>query len=83
MEDDKSLLEVKTGVLSTFEGESYEVHGGVYLAPEEYLRLNGELQRLRERTVETSLALPVVAIGAALLGVAAGYWLGARGDGDD
>lgn len=81
-EDQKSLLEVKTGVLNTFEGENYEVHGGVYLAPEAYLRMNSELVRLRERTVESSVALPVVAIGAALLGLAAGYLLGSRSDDD-
>lgn len=80
MNDDKALLEVKTGVLNTFEGEAYEVQGGVYLSPQEYLRMSAELARLKDRTVETSLAVPVVAVGAALLGLAAGFWLGSRGD---
>lgn len=80
MHDEPGLVEVKRGTLETFEGESHAVEGGVYLAPQEYLRMNAELSRLKERTVETSMAVPVIAIGAALLGLAAGYWWGSRGD---
>ena len=80
MHDETGVVEVKSGTLETFEGESQQVQGGVYLSPQEYLRMNGELGRLRERTVETSMAVPVIAIAAALLGLAAGYWWGSRGD---
>lgn len=80
MEEEQALVEVKRGTLHTFEGEPREVEGGVYLSPQEYLRMTGELARLQERTVERSVALPVVAIGAALLGVAAGLWWGRRRD---
>jgi hypothetical protein len=75
------LLEVKSGVVVTFDGEQHEVHGGAYLSPEGYLAANAELEQLRQREAE---GVPgVVLLGAALLGLAAGYWLGRRGGADD
>lgn len=74
------LLEVKKGVLHTFDGEPHEVEGGAYLSPEAYLRTQGELEKLRQRHVESSVVTPVLVLGAVLLGVAAGFWLGRRGE---
>jgi hypothetical protein len=77
------LIEVKTGVLQTFDGEPHEVHGGVYLSPEAYLSTEAELLRLREKLLEESAAvIPALVLGGALLGLAAGFWLGRRGDDD-
>jgi hypothetical protein len=69
------LIEVATGLLHTPDGEAHEVQGGAYLTPEAYLMTNAELGKLRARD-EASL-VPVI-LGAALLGLAAGYWLGRR-----
>lgn len=74
------LLEVKKGVLHTFDGEPHEVEGGAYLSPEAYLRTTGELDKLRQQHVESSIATPLLVVGAALLGVAAGFWLARRND---
>ena len=74
------LLEVKTGVLHSYDGEPHEVEGGAYLSPEAYLRTSNELDKLRQREVESSLTMPALVFGAALLGLAAGFWLGRRGD---
>jgi hypothetical protein len=74
MSDD--ILEVKSAVLHTFEGETRQVQGGVYLTPEGYLSQSNELATLRrQKREDDSLRWPMVAIGAALLGLAAGYWL--------
>lgn len=75
---ESELLEVKKGVLHTFDGEPHDVEGGAYLSPEAYLRTLAELDKLRQRHVESSIATPLLVLGAALLGVAAGYWLGRR-----
>lgn len=79
---ESQLLEVKDGVLHTFDGDTHQVHGGAYMTPEAYLSTSAELQRLRERLASApGSVLPAVVFGVALLGFAAGYWLGAR-DGD-
>jgi hypothetical protein len=77
-----SLIEVQTGVLHTFDGEEHEVHGGAYLSPEEYLRTSAELARLRERRLDEGTSAALV-LGAALLGLAAGYWLARQDDDED
>lgn len=75
------VLEVKSGKLETFDGESHEVHGGAYLSPEGFLATSAELDRLRAHHREFhSSKGPVLLLGAALLGLAAGFWLGRRGD---
>jgi hypothetical protein len=74
------LLEVKKGVLQSYDGEPHEVEGGAYLSPEAYLRTSAELEKLRHREVESSMTMPALVFGAALLGLAAGFWLGRRGD---
>ncbi len=81
---DTSVFEVKKGVLHSYDGEAHEVEGGAYLSPEAYLRTAGELESLRRRRLEESSAILVgMVFGSALLGLAAGYWLGRRGDDDD
>jgi hypothetical protein len=75
------LLEVNKGVVNTFDGAAHEVEGGAYLSPEAYLRMNAELEQLRKRReAEASSTVPMLVVGAALLGLAAGYFLGRRGD---
>lgn len=79
MEEQVHLLEVKDGVVHTFDGEEHQVHGGAYLTPEAYLSTSAELDRLRTHHVENNSSKgAVMVIGAALLGLAAGYWLGQR-----
>ena len=80
-----TVVEVKDGTLRTFEGEEVEVHGGAYLSPEAYLTTTGELDRLRDqqaRMEERSTLVPGLIVAAALIGAAAGYWLGSRADDD-
>lgn len=80
---DSSLFEVKKGVLHSYDGEAHEVEGGAYLSPEAYLRTAGELDSLRRRRLEENNKLLLgMVFGSALLGLAAGYWLGRRGDAD-
>ncbi|MEW5738796.1 MAG: hypothetical protein AB1938_07705 [Myxococcota bacterium] len=75
------LLEVKDGVLNTFDGESHEVHGGAYLSPEGYLVTSAELERLRQHRAEHEKEKwTAIILGATLLGFAAGFWLGRRSD---
>lgn len=75
------LLEVKSGVLHTYDGEAHEVHGGAYLSPEGFLATSAELDRLRAHHADShSNQGVVIVLGAALLGLAAGFWLGRRGD---
>ena len=74
-----TVVEVKQATLSTFEGESFEVHGGAYLSPEAYLTTEAELTRLRAKQAqleERGTLVPSLILGAALMGLAAGYWLG-------
>lgn len=73
------VFEVKTGVLHSYDGEPHEVEGGAYLSPEAYLSTAAELEKLRQRQLldSTSLIAGLVC-GSALIGLAAGYWLGAR-----
>jgi hypothetical protein len=75
---DSELIEVASGVVTTPDGQSHQVLGGAYLPPGEFLRTNAELERLRQRDAEAaaSNALPLMVIGAGLIGLAAGYWLG-------
>lgn len=73
-------LEVKKATVHTWDGEPHEVEGGAYLSPEVWLRTNGELEKLRQRHVESSALMPALVLGAGLLGLAAGYWLGRRDD---
>ena len=74
------VLEVKTAVVKTWDDEEHEVHGGAYLSPEGYLTSSGDVERLRRQAEGTAISL---VIGAALIGLAAGYWLGRRGGDDD
>ena len=80
---DPHVLEVKSGVLHTFDGETLEVQGGAYLSPEGYLTTNAQLERIRRRQAagETDLT-PALVLRAALVGLAAGFWLGRRSDRD-
>jgi hypothetical protein len=74
------VIEVRSGVLHTFDGEKHEVQGGVYLSPEAYLSASGELDQLRRRhAAASSSVLPALVVGTSLLGLAVGYWLGRRG----
>ncbi|MDP1829272.1 MAG: hypothetical protein Q8L48_38765 [Archangium sp.] len=73
-------LEVKKGLVHTWDGEPHEVEGGAYLSPEAYLRTNAELEKLRQQHVESSALMPALVFGAGLLGLAAGFWLARRGD---
>lgn len=77
------IVEVKQAVVNTFEGEKLEVHGGAYLSPEAWLRTEGELERLRAKKAELeerSLLVPSMVIGAAIAGIALGWWLGSDSD---
>ena len=76
---DSIVFEVKKGVLHSYDGEPHEVEGGAYLSPEAYLRTVAELEQLRQRHLldSTSLIAGLVC-GSALLGLAAGFWLGGR-----
>ncbi|MBL9038624.1 MAG: hypothetical protein JNG84_08940, partial [Archangium sp.] len=47
----QNTVEVKKATVHTFEGESLEVSGGVYLSPEAMLMQQAELTRLRERAI--------------------------------
>lgn len=79
----RNIVEVKDGVVSTFEGEQVSVQGGAYLSPEAWLTTEAELTRLREKKAELeekSLLVPSLVVGAALLGAALGYWLARRDD---
>jgi len=76
----RGTVEVKSAVVQTWEGESVEVEGGAYLPPEAFLATSAELDRLREKQQETSNLVPTLMVGAALFGLAAGYWLGRRDD---
>jgi len=76
-----TVVEVKSAVVQSFEGESFEVHGGAYLSPEAFLSTESELNRLRQKQADLeqrSHLLPSLVLAAGLLGVAAGYWLGRR-----
>lgn len=78
---DSHVLEVKSGVLHTYDGEAHEVQGGAYLSPEGFLATSAELDRLRRHHADfQSNAGPIIVLGAALLGLAAGFWLGRRDD---
>lgn len=77
------LVEVKTGVLSTFEDEQLEVQGGAYLSPEAFLTTEAELTRLRaekENLEKFSLVVPSLVVAAGLVGAAFGYWFARRSD---
>lgn len=74
-----TLLEVKSGVLTTFDGETVEVQGGAWLPPEAYLTTSAELEKLRRQEAErTNTLVAGLVLGAALVGVAAGFALGRR-----
>lgn len=78
-----SVIEVERAVVKTFEGDEVEVHGGVYLSPDAYLASTAELQKLKREDAQLeaqSKLVPALIVGAALLGVAAGYWFGRRDD---
>ncbi|GMU58810.1 MAG: hypothetical protein AMXMBFR34_05730 [Myxococcaceae bacterium] len=75
------VLEVKDAVVNTFDGETHHVHGGAYLSPEGYLVTNAELERLRQHRAEQQKSTwTVIILGTALVGFAAGFWLGRRDD---
>jgi hypothetical protein len=81
---DATVLEVKKGVLHSYDGEPHEVEGGAYLSPEAYLRTAAELERGRERQLlENGQFITGLIFGSALLGLAAGFWLGRRSGDDD
>lgn len=70
------LLEVKNAVVHSYDGV-HEVEGGAYLSPEAYLKTTMELEQLRRRRLADSTTLiPGLLFSFALLGMAAGYWLG-------
>ena len=75
-----TVLEVKTAVVHTWDGEAHEVHGGAYLSPEGYLTSSAEVEKLRRQAEGTAVSL---ILGAALVGLAAGFWLGRRSGGDE
>jgi len=70
-----ALIEVKAATLETFEGETKQVHGGVWMPPEEYLRLSARHERSQEAVPPSNDTLLLVGVGAALLGVSLGWWL--------
>jgi hypothetical protein len=75
------VLEVDSAVVRTFDGEPHEVHGGAYLTPEAYLRTTAALEQLHQRQLaDRASTVPMLVVGAALLGLAAGYWFGGRSD---
>lgn len=81
---DADSIEIRDGVVHTFDGEAKQVAGGVYLTPSGYLARANELAELRAFKAETeSIRWPVVVVGAALAGLAAGFWLGTRRRDDD
>lgn len=80
---DSDLLEVKSGVVRTWDGESLEVQGGAYLSPEAYLSSTAELERLRRLDAERDRLVPALVVSAALLGAAVGYWFARRLEEDD
>lgn len=67
------ILEVKSGTVETFDGARHDVQGGAWLSPEAYLASHTELEQLRRR--EAASATPLL-VAAALVGLAAGAWLG-------
>ena len=76
---DSSVFEVKKGVLHSYDGEPHEVEGGAYLSPEVYLATAAELEKLRQRQLlDSSSLIATLVCGSALLGLAAGYWMGSR-----
>jgi hypothetical protein len=81
---DATVLEVKKGVLHSYDGEPHEVEGGAYLSPEAYLRTAAELDKLRQaRMVENGRFITGLIFSSALLGLAAGFWLGRRSGDED
>jgi hypothetical protein len=74
------LMEVKSAVVQTYEGEQVEVYGGAYLPPETVLATSAELTRLRESKQASSSVMPSLLVGAAVMGLAVGFWLGRRDD---
>lgn len=81
--DSSDVVEVDSALVKTFDGDSIEVRGGVYLPPEALLRTTTELERLRERAAlqaQVPNAIPIVACAAGVAGLLIGYWLASRGD---
>lgn len=75
------VLEVKSAVVKTFEGEAVEVSGGAYYPPEAVLQTNTELERLRLKSSQLDTlpnVLPGLVLGAGLFGFAIGLWLARR-----
>ncbi len=77
-----NLLEVATGTLTTPDGEQHQIQGGAYLTPEAFLHTQAELEKLRQAQLDAaaSRALPMLTIGAGLVGFAIGYWLARDSD---
>lgn len=79
----ENVVEVDHAKLTTYDGDSLEVQGGAWLSPEAVLRTTNELDRLRRRAAEQDAipkVLPAVLVGAGLVGLAIGFWLGRRDD---
>ncbi len=74
------FVEIQSGVLRTYDGEEIQVHGGAYLHPDGLLSTHAEIEKLRNR--EPPLPSVPIILGAALLGLTAGYLLGRRGSED-
>ena len=81
----QNMVEVASATVRTYDGDSLEVQGGAWLAPEEVLRTTNEIERLRARAAEQDAltkVLPVLICTAGLAGLALGFWLGRRRDDD-
>lgn len=79
---EQHLLEVATGTVKTPDGEQHQIHGGAYLSPEAYLHTQAELEKLRQAQADAAASklIPAMVIGAGVLGLAVGLWLGRRTD---
>ncbi len=78
-----SVIEVERAVVRTFEGDEIEVHGGVYLSPDAYLANAAQFERLTQHDAQRAgrtNVVPTLVVGAALVGLVAGFWFGHRDD---
>ncbi|MFT3710338.1 MAG: hypothetical protein QM817_22170 [Archangium sp.] len=79
----EKIVEVRSAVVRTYEGEKLEVEGGAWLSPEAWLSTEAELERLRAKKQDfdkTSMVVPTLMVGAAILGAVVGYWIASDDD---